>query len=101
MLFQIFFALLAATVFYSGSAEQPNPQPEIKNFEDCVAAGNPVMESYPAQCQAGGRVFVEKIPKEDEPTDGCGDGVCAEITCQAIGCPMPETAENCPQDCAQ
>lgn len=24
----------------------------INNFEDCVNAGNPVMESYPRQCRA-------------------------------------------------
>ena len=29
----------------------------------------------------------------------CGDGICQEIVCMAIGCPCPETPENCPQDC--
>lgn len=29
----------------------------------------------------------------------CGDGVCQEVTCAAIGCPVPETPQNCPQDC--
>jgi len=34
----------------------------IKNFEDCVAAGNPVMESYPRQCRTSdGKHFVEEI----------------------------------------
>lgn len=32
------------------------------SFEECVAHGFPVMESYPRQCRAGDRVFVEKIP---------------------------------------
>ena len=27
---------------------------EIRSFADCVAAGNPVMESYPEQCMGGG-----------------------------------------------
>ena len=31
----------------------------------------------------------------------CGDGICQEIVCMAIGCPCPETPENCPQDCKQ
>ncbi len=31
--------------------------------------------------------------------DKCGDGVCQEIVCQALGCPCAETRENCPQDC--
>jgi hypothetical protein len=34
---------------------------EINSFEDCVNAGNPVMESYPRQCRAGDRTFTEEI----------------------------------------
>ena len=34
----------------------------IDSFEDCVAAGNPVMESYPRQCRTSdGKHFVEEI----------------------------------------
>lgn len=34
----------------------------IINFEECVAAGNPVMESYPRQCRSSdGQLFVEEI----------------------------------------
>lgn len=29
----------------------------------------------------------------------CGDGVCQEVACLAIGCPEPETAQSCPADC--
>ena len=39
----------------------PDSQGEVKNFEDCVAAGNPVMESYPRQCNHDGEHFVEVI----------------------------------------
>ncbi len=36
--------------------------PVVVSFETCVAAGNPVMESYPRQCRsADGTLFVEKI----------------------------------------
>ncbi len=31
---------------------------EINSFEECVAAGNPIMESYPRQCRAGNKTFV-------------------------------------------
>lgn len=34
---------------------------EVTNFEECVAAGNPVMESYPRQCRSNGMLFVESI----------------------------------------
>ena len=34
----------------------------VNSFEDCAAAGNPVMESYPRQCRTeDGRHFVEEI----------------------------------------
>lgn len=32
---------------------------QIDSFEECAKAGNPVMESYPAQCRANGKTFVE------------------------------------------
>lgn len=31
--------------------------------------------------------------------DLCGDGICQEIVCMAIGRPCPETKENCQKDC--
>lgn len=37
------------------------PEP-VANFEECVRAGNPVMESYPRQCRTeDGLLFVEEI----------------------------------------
>jgi len=39
----------------------------IHSFEECVAAGNLVMESYPRQCRtADGKHFVEIIPGKEE-----------------------------------
>ena len=84
-------------------------QPKITNFEECAAAGNPVMESYPEQCMADGKVFVRELspdekanlapPKERFCEDLCGDGVCQEFVCQALGCPCAETKKSCPEDC--
>lgn len=38
-----------------------------------------------------------------EPSTGCkdlcGDGICQEVVCMAIGCPCAETKGSCPQDC--
>lgn len=45
------------------------PLPTVTNFEECVAAGNPVMESYPRQCRAGEQTFTENIGNELEKTD--------------------------------
>jgi eight-cysteine-cluster-containing protein len=40
---------------------------EITNFEDCVSAGYPVMESYPRQCSVpDGGHFVEEFPAVEE-----------------------------------
>ncbi|AFS80094.1 hypothetical protein NKOR_00890 [Candidatus Nitrosopumilus koreensis AR1] len=34
----------------------------INSFEECMSAGNPVMESHPRQCRTiDGKHFVEKI----------------------------------------
>ena len=39
----------------------------INTFEECVDAGNPVMESYPRQCRTpDGKHFVEEIVSSDE-----------------------------------
>lgn len=43
---------------------------EVSSFEECVAAGNPVMESYPRQCRSeAGQVFTEEIGNEIEKND--------------------------------
>ena len=39
----------------------------ITNFEECIAAGNPAMESYPRQCRTeDGKHFVEIIPGKEQ-----------------------------------
>jgi putative hemolysin len=72
---------------------------EIRNFKDgqkgfCIfddGAECDEWEFYYGKCKKG-----EKFCK-----DLCGDGVCQEIVCMAIGCPCPETKENCPIDCGE
>lgn len=43
--------------------------PVVTNFEECVATGNPVMESYPRQCRYGTETFTEGIGNELEKND--------------------------------
>ena len=86
-----------------------NAEIEVHSFEDCVKAGYPVMKSLPAQCSTpDGIVFFEPPPAAqidlgqkgmEVCKDLCGDGICQEIVCMAVGCPCPETPESCPQDC--
>ena len=50
------------------------------NFEECIAEGNPAMESYPRQCRTlDGKHFVESIPenKECEMIGGLWDNGCS------------------------
>lgn len=36
---------------------------EILSFEDCIAAGNPIMKSYPQKCRTeDGRIFTQELP---------------------------------------
>ena len=42
---------------------------DITSFEECAAAGNPIMESYPRQCRANNKTFAEYIGNELEKTD--------------------------------
>lgn len=41
----------------------------VENFQDCLAAGYPVLESYPRQCQADGVTYFEDIGNELEKSE--------------------------------
>lgn len=41
----------------------------VSSFEECAAAGNPIMESYPRQCRNGEQSFTENIGNELEKAD--------------------------------
>ena len=60
---EIIVFFLFIVVLLSGCTQDvaEEPKKEITNFEECVAAGNPVMESYPRQCMADGQTFTETI----------------------------------------
>ncbi|MFA5831736.1 MAG: hypothetical protein WC878_07985 [Candidatus Paceibacterota bacterium] len=49
------------------------PPTTIANFEECANAGNPIMESYPRQCRANGRTYVENIETPPSPPVVGGD----------------------------
>lgn len=50
--------ILTAGAYIMRTQQTASPRPtSINSFEECVAAGNPVMESYPEQCAAGGKTF--------------------------------------------
>ncbi len=76
----------------------------VTNYEECVAAGFAVTKSFPPRCVApNGIQFIK--PRVQPPgavacDNRCGDGVCQQIVCQAVGCPCAETPVNCAADCA-
>lgn len=52
----------------------------VNSFEECVAAGYPVMETYPRQCRTpDGRIFVEKISSGKNTCQNKFD--CVPATC--------------------
>ncbi len=86
---------------------------KITSFNECVAAGNPVMESYPRQCRAGSELFVEKVAQpgslgctaEMRKGDVCTKifkPVCAVVQIQCIRTPcspVPESFSNACEAC--
>lgn len=79
---------------------QPAVQAVITNFEECAAAGNPVMESYPRQCRAkDGRVFVEEIPEQATSTDGISVNGCAVAGCSDQLCVSTDEASTIVTTC--
>lgn len=90
---------------------------EVTNFQECVEAGYPVMESYPRQCQdSEGNHFVEEIEfesgeefygsssmypcesDEDCVSFGCNGEICQSIEEEDVAsiCLYPE--EPLPED---
>ena len=55
--------------WYENIKKRLEENKDINSFEDCVRAGNPVLESYPQQCVADGRTFIEYIGNELEKMD--------------------------------
>jgi len=63
----ILIVIIAAIGIYLATSEGSDVV--ITNFEECVAAGNLVMESYPRQCKAGVETFTEDIGDELQKSD--------------------------------
>lgn len=93
----------------------------VSNFEECVAQGNPVMESFPRQCRDSktGNSFVEDIdlndnasttgtaekflcPADRKETDVCielYEPVCATVNIQCIKAPCDPIKETFSNSC--
>ncbi len=75
------------------SPATPGDEKTVSSFEECVAAGHPVMESLPRQCRHGDQNFVEpaEIPAppvtNERPCTKEYMPVCGEIQVQCITTP--------------
>lgn len=112
------FIILLLVLFLAGcsqsdvdpqSGEEINNSQVISNFDECVAVGNPVMESYPRQCRHGDATFVEDISgrifectPEQRNVDACIEiyqPVCAEVNVQCITSPCYPVKETFSNSC--
>lgn len=60
---------------------------QANNFEECVALGNPVMESYPRKCRSGSKTFTEDISNTPTSADNAPPGSIHNL-------PIPEAVSN-------
>ena len=67
VLLVVLVGLVVFTGWYVWQAREDSKKPVITNFEECVAAGYPVMESYPEQCAADGQTFTNPNQLAPEP----------------------------------
>lgn len=96
-----FLSLVLAGCFNANVFASP------KNYSECLESGGKLLKTYPGQCVAeNGEIFVdqkagEASEKATEKSciDLCGDKICQEMVCMAIGCPCSETGASCPEDC--
>jgi hypothetical protein len=60
----IAFAVVMFIIFYP-SLKKQSQAPKITNFQQCVAAGYPVMQSYPPECSLpNGQFFTQQVVPE-------------------------------------
>ena len=81
----------------------------VSNFEDCIAAGNPAMESYPRQCRHGDDTYTEVVdvpatppPAPDDVPQICTmdyTPVCALVQVQCIKAPCPPLFKTKGNEC--
>ncbi len=100
---------LVAFVIFALAPRFESVSPAVTNFDECVAAGNPVMparttedvqsggESYPRQCNTPeGQHFVEEISPINDPIQFNG---CAVAGCSSQLCVSAEEAETMVTTC--
>jgi uncharacterized membrane protein YkoI len=110
----VVFGILSFIGFSLAQEQTKMPPPEMKVAPTPVPVSIPV-PTLPSETkpQSVSPFQIETKPIEIELKESteapkiegcknlCGDGICQEIVCMAIGCPCPETPQSCPQDCRE
>jgi hypothetical protein len=91
--------LIVVGLLFSLSAIQLQEEVlSVSNFDECVAAGNPVMESYPEQCRTkDGRLFINERQGVEVPQPPQGQIVpsgCAIAGCSGQLCVSADEADE-------
>lgn len=63
-------AMVVLAIFFAaswGAMRIRKAPPNIYDFESCVAAGNPVLESYPEQCVNKGQSYINPAQNVPDP----------------------------------
>jgi eight-cysteine-cluster-containing protein len=100
----VVFVVIAAGLFSIMPRER---SVNVTSFEECAAAGYPIMESYPEQCRTpDGRNFVRVIPPADDrlvpPTEeglGLQANGCAVAGCSGQLCVSADEAGDIVTTC--
>ena len=87
ILFVIFLGLIVFVLFkILKNPREENNDSSIDSFEDCVAAGYLIMESYPRRCSIpDGETFTEVIEDTSSQTDEAGLANPASVYCSENG----------------
>jgi len=97
----VVLAIIGALVLSFSANRGRDQMFAISNFDDCKAAGYPVMESFPEQCMTpDGRSFVNETQSVPPPTPGpiVANG-CAVAGCSGQLCVSAAEAEGIVTTC--
>ncbi len=96
----------------AGICQRKFPPPSIPKIpekpEVCIQVITPAIspegtcKEFPTPCDVpAGWKEVEGCPSPvlSACRNLCGDGICQEVVCMAIGCPCSESSTSCPEDC--
>jgi hypothetical protein len=97
----IILAAVAAGAYWQLTHNKSAPQAGITNFEECVAAGNAIIKTLPARCEADGKTFTEAIATSTLPevatssvaTSSANIRVTGPAPWELIGNPVTITGE--------